>query len=105
MTLIRLSELRLLEQYDLAKSQKDVQARETWKDSLIERCLENEDKLEDLILNITDKELNSSLDIELSFTAWSDNFVYFPAMYNGDYWVASAPRNPCDKKVEPIGGG
>ena len=31
------------------------------------------------------------------FTAWTERRVYFPAMYDGSVWVASAPRNPCDE--------
>ena len=39
------------------------------------------------------------------FTAWSDNWVYFPIQYDGSEWVGSAPRNPCDIKMLHQGGG
>ena len=100
MTLIKWNELVLPEEYELAKSRS-----ETYKDSLIDRCIENGDKLEDLTLNITVKDLDANLYTELSFTAWSNNFVYFPGMYDGDYWVESVPRNPCDLKTKPVGNG
>lgn len=101
MTLIEWDEVVLPEEYESAKSR----IARTYKDSLVDKCMENGDKLEDLTLNITVKDLNAGLYFELSFTAWSDNFVYFPAMYDGRYWVASVPRNPCDEKVEPVGNG
>lgn len=39
------------------------------------------------------------------FTAWSEKRVYFPICYDGSEWVGSAPRNPCDEKLEHQGGG
>lgn len=39
------------------------------------------------------------------FTAWSENFVYFPTVYDGSSDVEYVPRNPCDTKTKPIGGG
>ena len=101
MTLIKWNELVLPEEDELAKSR----LSETYRVSLIERCIENGDKLEELTLNITIEDLNASSYTELSFTAWSDNFVYFPAMYDGDYWVESVPRNPCDFRTKPVGNG
>lgn len=38
------------------------------------------------------------------FTAWSQNRVYFPVVYDGAEWVASAPRNPCDEVSFHHGG-
>jgi hypothetical protein len=40
-----------------------------------------------------------------SFTLWTEERVYFPAVYDGIIWVASVPRNPCDAVTEHIGGG
>lgn len=31
------------------------------------------------------------------FTAWTEERVYFPIVYDGAEWVGSAPRNPCDE--------
>jgi hypothetical protein len=40
-----------------------------------------------------------------SFTAWGEQYVYFPICYDGAEWVGCAPRNPCDIKMEHQGGG
>lgn len=42
---------------------------------------------------------------DIRWTAWTAKRVYFPAGYDGRYWVASAPRNPCDEQVKAVGGG
>ena len=39
-----------------------------------------------------------------SFTVWTRDRVYFPAVYDGDEWVASVPRNPCDEATSHVGG-
>jgi hypothetical protein len=36
-------------------------------------------------------------DKTIRFTAWGAKYVYFPMEYDGDYWVGSAPRDPCDE--------
>lgn len=38
------------------------------------------------------------------FTAWSEDYVYFPVVYDGAEWVGRAPRNPCDEATEHHGG-
>ena len=38
------------------------------------------------------------------FTAWSENYVFFPICYDGVQWVGSAPRNPCNEVTTPMGG-
>ena len=38
------------------------------------------------------------------FTAWGENFVYFPVVYDGAEWVGSAPRNPCNIECSHVGG-
>jgi hypothetical protein len=38
------------------------------------------------------------------FTAWSEEYVYFPAVYDGEEWVERVPRNPCDTKTHHVGG-
>lgn len=37
------------------------------------------------------------------FTAWSENYVYFPASYEGLEWVARVPRNPCNEATVHVG--
>ena len=39
------------------------------------------------------------------FTAWSQEFVFFPIQYNGAEWAGMAPRNPVDFAMEHQGGG
>ena len=39
-----------------------------------------------------------------AFTAWTDERVYFPVVYDGSEWVGSVPRNPCDVATEHMGG-
>ena len=39
------------------------------------------------------------------FTAWSENWVYFPICYDGAEWVGCAPRNPCSEAMDHQGGG
>ncbi len=38
------------------------------------------------------------------FTAWSEKYTYFPAVYDGAEWVARVLRNPCDVATGHIGG-
>ena len=39
----------------------------------------------------------------VKFTAWTEQRVYFPAVFDGREWVASVPRNPCDERTAHIG--
>jgi hypothetical protein len=39
------------------------------------------------------------------FTAWGENWVYFPLYYDGSEWVGHAPRNPCNTAMIHQGGG
>jgi hypothetical protein len=42
---------------------------------------------------------------DFAFTIWTPRRVYFPATYDGMFWCASAPRQTCGEKVDPVGGG
>ena len=61
-------------------------------------------------MTLTKEELETTFDDDFGgiegcpFTAWSENWVYFPVQYDGSEWVGSVPRNPCDIKTEHIGG-
>lgn len=83
----------------------------TWRKELIRACKENKESFDDLTHTLTDKELDKKFDegygIEegCSFTAWSNQWVYFPACYDGSEWVACVPRNPSEYKTSHIGGG
>lgn len=70
------------------------------------------DKGETLIAcTISDDELDREFDdgfgmtLGSPFTAWSENWVYFPICYDGAEWIGRAPRNPCDKSMDHQGGG
>jgi len=39
-----------------------------------------------------------------SFTAWSNDYVYFPVVYDGSEWVGRAPRNPSEEVTDHQGG-
>lgn len=39
------------------------------------------------------------------FTAWGENWVYFPICHDGEEWVGHAPRNPCDTAMDHQGSG
>ena len=82
-----------------------------WKDLLAQECRKHGDKLQDLIMTLTPEELIQPFNDDFGgteghpFTAWSENWVYFPVQYDGSEWVGSVPRNPCDIKTKHIGGG
>ena len=83
----------------------------TWRQMLTGECKSNGDEFEDLEMTLTAEELDKEFydgygaEEGAPFTAWSKNWVYFPAIYDGSEWVASAPRNPCDVKTDHVGGG
>ena len=59
---------------------------------------------------ISDEELDREFDDGYGgsegapFTAWSENWVFFPICYDGAEWVGRAPRNPCDISMIHQGG-
>ena len=82
----------------------------TWRIELQSACKATKDNFDDLIMTLSEKGLDTRFDDGyggskgVPFTAWSNNWVYFPAVYDGSEWVAWVPRNPCDKKTNHIGG-
>ena len=38
------------------------------------------------------------------FWAWSKEYVFFCAVYDGSEWISKVPRNPSDGKPRHIGG-
>ena len=78
----------------------------TWR-QLLEKCAGDDA----IVANtLTDEELDEPFDKGWGgangkpFTAWSEDYVYFPATYDGSEWVARVPRNPCDTPTEHVGG-
>jgi len=60
---------------------------------------------------LSDEELDMEFDAGYGvsegrpFTAWSSEWVYLPAVYDGAEWVERVPRNPAmDKTTSHIGG-
>jgi len=39
-----------------------------------------------------------------SVAAWTEQYVYFPAVYDGMEWLAGVPRNPRAEGVAHVGG-
>jgi len=83
----------------------------TWKMQLKTALGYNKESLSDIIANtLSDEDLLITFDSGYGgsegkpFTAWTENFIYFPAVYDGSEWVESVPRNPCDKATYHIGG-
>lgn len=73
---------------------------------------EREDKADGPIIacTLTDEELDAEFYASYgtahgkAFTAWTENRVYFPVVYDGAEWVGSVPRNPCDEASSHFGG-
>lgn len=64
---------------------------------------------EEIIFNtLTEEELDRKIDCgysgdgELDFTAWTENYVIFPVIYDGAVWAGYVPRNPCDQRHDII---
>ena len=77
----------------------------TWR-KMIEGCA-NGDTI--IACTISDEELDRNFDDGFGhpegspFTAWSNDYVYFPVEYDGAESVGCAPRNPCDKHTNHNG--
>lgn len=71
---------------------------------------EHGEKIDNIMHTMTEEELHKEFDDGYGrangapFTAWGPAWVYFPIVYDGAEWVGSAPRNPCDIKLEHQGG-
>ena len=91
----------------------------TWYSLIEQACKETGDAITDLVCTLTKEELHADLDRVGAFvmgdkeigvgaapwTAWSNDWVYFPAGYDDRVWVAKAPRHVCDIGTELVGGG
>jgi hypothetical protein len=77
---------------------------------LIEAFNETGDNFTEMQTTLTDDELVKLFDAGYGgregsyFTAWGENYVYFPLLRDGAEWVGYAPRNPCDVKTIHWGG-
>jgi hypothetical protein len=80
----------------------------TWRESFEQAFHETGDVLDKLVFApaLDEIPLDDETDDEyIPFTAWSDNYVYFPAGYDSSMWVDFVPRNPNGRATEYIGGG
>lgn len=85
---------------------------ESWGEMLEYAFKDNGDDFSKIITTLTERELNEKFDSGygdgetegVSFTAWGENWVYFPIRYDGSESVGSAPRNPCNTKLGHQGG-
>lgn len=80
-------------------------AKTTWRKSISE-CADGD---EIIYCTLTDAELDVEFDDGYGtsrgkpFTAWSERYVYFPAVYDGLEWVERVPRNPCAEVPRHVG--
>jgi hypothetical protein len=82
----------------------------TWRKMIEEEMSSNKDSSSTLICTLTDEELNIPFDNGYGwregapFTAWTDDFVYFPLEYDGSESCGSVARNPNDNPTHHQGG-
>ena len=86
-------------------------SRISWGQELLRVIKANGEDLGTLNTTLSDEEMAREFEggygrVEgVPFTAWTENFVYFPLSYDGCEWVGSAPRNPNGVKLKHQGGG
>jgi hypothetical protein len=83
---------------------KDKYIMATWHSLLQQACEVTGDSVESLQSTLTEPQLHQEFPTEpgskgleksVPFTAWGENYVYFPTEYDGGISVGWAPRNPC----------
>lgn len=83
----------------------------TWRKMFEEVFADTGDTFETTKITLSQEELDVEFDAGYGgtngkpFTAWSKKFVYFPAQYDGEEWIAYVSRNPNGKATDHIGGG
>ena len=83
----------------------------TWERKLRDAFGETGDDFEKVVCTLEDEEMKRQFDDGYGgqngspFTAWGENYVYFPVCYDGAEWVGYVPRNPCDIETPHWGGG
>ena len=83
----------------------------TWRLEFLELFEVTGDTFASLVaITLTDSELDVEFDSGFGgskgkpFTAWSEKYVYFPAVYDGSEWIACVSRNPDGQPTSHIGG-
>lgn len=83
--------------------------KENWKTMIQQLTIETNDDYCNLKCTLTPDELDAYFTTNgpeiagAPFTAWSEDYVYFPACHDGHEWVECVPRNPCDKSMFHVG--
>lgn len=80
----------------------------TWRESFEQAFRKTGDAHEVILYTPPLKEIPMDAETDdeyVPFTAWSANYVYFPAGYDSSMWVDFVPRNPNGEATEYIGGG
>jgi hypothetical protein len=82
----------------------------TWYEMLKDEMKLRGDDFESRICTLDEADLKVAFNVGYGhlngrpFTAWGENWVYFPLSYDGSESVGSAPRNPCDIAMPHQGG-
>lgn len=82
-----------------------------WKKSIQIEMESNGDSFANVVSStLSEEELNHNFDDGYGleegkpFTLWTNDYVYFPVMYDGSEWCGSVPRNPNGVATEHQGG-
>ena len=81
-------------------------AKTSWAEQFVSMGVE----IDELTTTMTDEQMNVQFNDGYggsegcAFTAWNDEYVFFPIVYDGSEWIGRAPRNPCDKAMSHQGG-
>lgn len=81
-----------------------------WRNMLKAEFEARGDDFAKMTTTLTEEQLNRVFDTGFGgsegapFTAWGEEYVYFPVVYDGAEWVGSAPRFICDEATEHVGG-
>lgn len=82
--------------------------RRSLRDMIFEEVWVRGETWENIIsMTLSEVELDADLSTgtdRLPFTAWSENFVYFPVGYDDKNWCGSVPRHP-NGQPTPYQGG
>ncbi len=86
-------------------------ARTTWRKLISDSLKENRDDWENLVaITLSEDELDREFDDGYGgtegryFTAWTEDNVYFPIVYDGGEWCGRVPRHPNGEALEHQGG-
>lgn len=96
----------MLIQLLIFNEKRDIMSYTTWRKMIEEEMASNDDReIGQFVCTLTNEELDIEFDngyggIEgAPFTAWTDDYVYFPLVYDGSESCGSVARNP--DKMDP----